>query len=96
VNLFLERDTDPFVADPDLTAADGLHPSDAGYLVWYCQLLEQTNFGNHLSISRNSSRPADTASRCRINLHSFLWGNSPETPGFGAFRGIPRHIEHFL
>ena len=67
VNLFLERETDPFVADPDLTAADGLHPSDAGYLVWYGQLLAQTELSNRLSESRNSQRPQGTASRCRIN-----------------------------
>jgi lysophospholipase L1-like esterase len=54
VNLFLEPETDPFVTDPHLTAADGLHPSDAGYLVWYRELLAQTDFGNRLSISRDS------------------------------------------
>ena len=54
VSLFLEPETDPFVTDPHLTAADGLHPSDAGYLVWYRELLAQTDFGNRLSISRDS------------------------------------------
>ncbi|MBK6279600.1 MAG: GDSL family lipase [Gammaproteobacteria bacterium] len=54
VNLFLEPETDPFVTDPHLTAADGLHPSDAGYLVWYRELLAQTDFANRLSISRDS------------------------------------------
>ena len=77
VNLFLEHETDPFVANPQLTAPDGLHPSDAGYVVWYRELLAQTHLGKHLSISRDSSRPVDAASRCRINLHSFLCGNSP-------------------
>ena len=67
VNLFLERETDPFVANPHLTAADGLHPSDAGYLVWYGQLLAQTELSIRLSESRNSRRPQSTASRCRIN-----------------------------
>ncbi len=59
VNLFLERATDPFVADPDLTAADGLHPSDAGYLVWYRQLLAQTDLASRLAGSRDVSRPEE-------------------------------------
>ena len=54
VILFLEPETDPFVTDPHLTAADGLHPSDAGYLVWYRELLAQTDLANRLSISRDS------------------------------------------
>ena len=48
VNLFLEPDADPFVADPELTAADGLHPSDAGYRLWYRQLLAQTDLATRL------------------------------------------------
>jgi lysophospholipase L1-like esterase len=35
VNLFHERDDDPFVRQPELNARDGLHPSDAGYRVWW-------------------------------------------------------------
>ena len=42
---------DPFVADPELTAADGLHPSDAGYLAWYRQLLAQTDLASRLAAS---------------------------------------------
>lgn len=38
VNLFHARSSDPFVSDPALTARDGLHPSDAGYRLWW-QLL---------------------------------------------------------
>lgn len=34
VNLFEEREDDPFVQRPGLHAADGLHPSDAGYALW--------------------------------------------------------------
>ena len=41
VNLFRERDDDPFVQQPELNAADGLHPSDAGYRVWYAALRAQ-------------------------------------------------------
>lgn len=42
VNLFHERDEDPFVQRPELNATDGLHPSDAGYQVWFLELLKQT------------------------------------------------------
>ena len=38
VNLFHERDEDPFVINPALNARDGLHPSDAGYELWWQQL----------------------------------------------------------
>jgi len=66
VNLFLEHETDPFVANPHLTAPDGLHPSDAGYLVWYRELQAHTELANRLSISRDSRRSVE-ASRCRNN-----------------------------
>jgi lysophospholipase L1-like esterase len=35
VSLFQERADDPFAQRPELNAADGLHPSDAGYRVWW-------------------------------------------------------------
>jgi len=41
INLFHETQDDPFVLDPSLNARDGLHPSDAGYAVWYQALLQQ-------------------------------------------------------
>ena len=41
VNLFKERADDPFVGRPDLHAIDGLHPSDAGYRLWFDELLAQ-------------------------------------------------------
>ncbi len=41
VNLFHERANDPFVQQPQLNAVDGLHPSDAGYQVWFDQLMTQ-------------------------------------------------------
>lgn len=43
VNLFQERDDDPFVRHPELNASDGLHPSDAGYRVWFHTLLDQVS-----------------------------------------------------
>lgn len=42
VNLFKPPPEDPFVQRPGLHAADGLHPSDAGYRVWLDELLTQT------------------------------------------------------
>jgi len=42
VNLFKEAADDPFVRDPQrLHAADGLHPSDDGYALWYSELRSQ-------------------------------------------------------
>lgn len=38
VNLFHERSDDPFVKRRELNASDGLHPSDAGYEVWWLAL----------------------------------------------------------
>lgn len=42
VNLFYERADDPFAQKPELNARDGLHPSDAGYAVWFEELSRQT------------------------------------------------------
>lgn len=41
VNLFKEKASDPFALRPELNAADGLHPSDAGYRVWFDELMAQ-------------------------------------------------------
>jgi len=39
VNLFDEPADDPFVAEPQIyLAIDGLHPSSAGYALWYARL----------------------------------------------------------
>ena len=43
VSLFKERANDPFVLQPALNASDGLHPSDAGYRVWFDELLKQAS-----------------------------------------------------
>lgn len=43
VRLFHERADDPFVQRPELNARDGLHPSDAGYRVWFDELLKQSD-----------------------------------------------------
>ena len=49
VNLFQERDDDPFVRQPELNARDGLHPSDAGYRVWWQVLQEQADLLRRLA-----------------------------------------------
>lgn len=42
VNLYREPEGDPFVRDAQrMNAADGLHPSDAGYVLWHGTLKEQ-------------------------------------------------------
>lgn len=42
VDLYRERAADPFAQDPQrLIAADRLHPSDAGYAVWFDELERQ-------------------------------------------------------
>lgn len=42
VNLYKDRDVDPFAQQAELNARDGLHPSDAGYRVWLGELLLQS------------------------------------------------------
>ncbi len=49
VNLFKEAEDDPFVRDPQrLHAADGLHPSDDGYALWYAELQAQATLRDRL------------------------------------------------
>lgn len=52
VDLFRERNQDPFVQRPELTAPDGLHPSDAGYRLWYQELLARSDLGLRLAPAR--------------------------------------------
>ena len=43
VNLYQAREVDPFAQAPvRYHAADGLHPSDEGYALWYQQLRAQS------------------------------------------------------
>jgi lysophospholipase L1-like esterase len=49
VTLFRESADDPFVQRPELNAADGLHPSDAGYRVWFGELMAQAALPQRLS-----------------------------------------------
>lgn len=49
VNLYKDKSEDPFARRPDeLNAIDGLHPSDAGYRLWYDELNSQANFSRRL------------------------------------------------
>lgn len=49
VNVFAERAADPFAQQPKLFhAADGLHPSDAGYALWYAELNRQARLAERL------------------------------------------------
>lgn len=44
VDLFKERDEDPFLRDPEVYyAADYLHPGSEGYRLWYDELKRQTS-----------------------------------------------------
>lgn len=49
VDLFEEAEHDPFVQQPGLHAADGLHPSDAGYRLWLDQLRRQADLDARLA-----------------------------------------------
>jgi lysophospholipase L1-like esterase len=51
VNLFREPAADPFVQRPELNAADGLHPSDAGYRVWWHELMVQAALPQRLALA---------------------------------------------
>ena len=53
VNLFKDKSTDPFAQQPKLLhAADGLHPSDAGYRVWFDELMAQAQLSAVLASAR--------------------------------------------
>jgi len=52
VNLFKEAADDPFAQQPDLNARDGLHPSDAGYQVWFDELMTQGDLAPVLAPAR--------------------------------------------
>jgi len=54
VNLFHERADDPFVKDPGLNARDGLHPSSAGYRVWFRELMTQAGWAGQLAPASNT------------------------------------------
>jgi len=50
VNLYQDKADDPFAQRPDeLNAPDGLHPSDAGYRLWYDALNSQAALASRLA-----------------------------------------------
>jgi lysophospholipase L1-like esterase len=52
VSLYRERRDDPFAQDPSrYHAADGLHPSDAGYALWFGEVERQSGLGASLAAS---------------------------------------------
>ncbi|MBV0881368.1 GDSL family lipase [Noviherbaspirillum sp. L7-7A] len=52
VDLYREHAADPFAQDPQrLIAADRLHPSDAGYAVWFDELERQAPLAGLLDVS---------------------------------------------
>lgn len=52
VDLYREQAADPFAQDPQrLIAADRLHPSDAGYAVWFDELERQAPLSGLLGLS---------------------------------------------
>ncbi|WP_411878709.1 GDSL-type esterase/lipase family protein [Polaromonas sp. YR568] len=53
VNLYKDKAEDPFAQRPgELNAKDGLHPSDAGYRLWYAELNAQADLSGRLSALR--------------------------------------------
>jgi lysophospholipase L1-like esterase len=56
VNLFRERADDPFAQQPSLNARDGLHPSAAGYQVWFRELMAQAALRHRLSAAFAAAR----------------------------------------
>ncbi|WP_291012854.1 GDSL-type esterase/lipase family protein [Hydrogenophaga sp.] len=52
INLFQAPENDPFVQKPGLHARDGLHPSDAGYQVWFDELSRQAGLAQLLAAAR--------------------------------------------
>ncbi|MDO9286719.1 MAG: GDSL-type esterase/lipase family protein [Aquabacterium sp.] len=52
VNLFRERAEDPFAHQRALHAVDGLHPSDAGYRLWFDALAAQADLPRQLAAAR--------------------------------------------
>ena len=52
INLFKDAAQDPFVQQPGLNAVDGLHPSDAGYRLWFDELMAQGRLAEALAPAR--------------------------------------------
>lgn len=60
VDLYRERESDPFAREPDrMNARDYLHPSDAGYAFWLAELERQAHVSRTIEDATN--RTATTA-----------------------------------
>jgi lysophospholipase L1-like esterase len=52
ISLFKDEVNDPFAHNPGLHAADGLHPSDAGYRIWFDEIMRQADLPTLLARAR--------------------------------------------
>ena len=52
VDLFKSPENDPFVQQPGLNAADGLHPSSSGYRQWWGELQQQADLARRWAAAR--------------------------------------------
>ena len=53
INLYKDKDQDPFAQQPQLLhASDGLHPSDPGYRIWFEELMQQAQLATLLAPSK--------------------------------------------
>lgn len=52
VDLFKAPENDPFVQQPSLNAADGLHPSSSGYRQWFGELQQQAELARRWAAAR--------------------------------------------
>lgn len=52
INLFKDAANDPFANNKSLHAADGLHPSDAGYRIWFDELTRRADLPTLLARAR--------------------------------------------
>jgi len=52
IDLFKDAAKDPFANNPGLHAADGLHPSDAGYRIWFDEIMRQADLPTLLARAR--------------------------------------------
>ncbi len=50
VDGFRDRREDPFALQAELNAIDGLHPSDAGYRLWFSELQRQADLAAKLAV----------------------------------------------
>ena len=52
INLYKDESNDPFADNPGLHAADGLHPNDPGYGLWFKEIMDQADLATLLARAR--------------------------------------------